>query len=447
MTPGARLSAAIEVLDTLVVERARADEVLKAWGRTHRYAGSGDRRAIAERVYAVLRARGRIAWRMGADDGRALVAGSLVEADGLGVVNVSALFSGEGHAPGALSPEEHARLSEPPSSPPPHVQAGVPAFVGDLLEARFGAGWMAEARGLIGERAPLDLRLNTLRGGREAALRLLAHDKLEPEATALSALGLRLPAALAPDIQRTRAWLDGWVEVQDEASQVAAALAGAAPGMTVVDYCAGGGGKTLALAAAMGLRADPAGGDEGSSGRTRLIACDVNARRLDALTPRLARAGAGAKVCRIGPDGEGTGDLDGQAQLVFVDAPCSGSGTWRRHPEAAWRLTPETVARMATLQASILARAARLVAPGGRLLYATCSVLDAENREVAHAFEQAHPAFRPVAVAEAAARAPQLTPAAAERLAACAEPGHMLQLTPRRTGTDGFFAALFERAA
>ena len=147
---------------------------------------------------------------------------------------------------------------------------------------------------------------------------------------------------------------------------------------------------------------------------------------------------------RIGSDGEGADDLEAAADVVFVDAPCSGSGTWRRHPEAAWRLMPETVARMAQLQGAILARAAKLVAPGGRLVYATCSVLDAENREVAHAFQKAHPAFRPIPVADAA-RAPQLTPAAASRLAACADPPHMLQLTPRRTGTDGFFAALFER--
>ena len=431
MTPGARLSAAAEVLDTLGVQRARADEVLRAWGRNHRYAGSGDRRAIAERVYAVQRARGRIAWRMGAEDGRALVAGSLVEVDGLDADAAAALHSGEGHAPAPLSDDERARLAGTPPPAPPHVAAGVPAFVADLLQARFGDDGAAEARALIGGRAPLDLRLNTLRGGREAALRLLAHDGLEPEPTPWSALGLRLPAATAPDIQRTRAWLDGWIEVQDEASQVAAALAGAAPGMTVVDTCAGGGGKTLALAAALHR-----------SGR--LVACDVNAKRLDALAPRLGRAGASAEVRRIGADGEGTDDLLGQADVVFVDAPCSGSGTWRRHPEAAWRLTPETVVRMAALQGAILARAARLVAPGGRLVYATCSVLDTENREVAQAFGEAHPGFRPLPVADAA-RTPQLTEAAAARLVACADPAHMLQLTPRRTGTDGFFAALFER--
>ena len=470
MTPGARLSAAAEVLDALARERAPADEVLKAWGRAHRFAGSKDRRAIAERVYTALRARARIAWRMGADDGRALVAGSLVEVDGLAADEVEALFTGEGHAPAPLSADERARLAVPPPEPPAPVRAGVPAFVAEALQVSFDSGWEAEAQALIGNRAPLDLRLNTLRGGREAALRLLAVDGLEPAATPWSVLGLRLPAELAPDIQKTPAWLDGWVEVQDEASQVAAALAGAAPGMTVVDYCAGGGGKTLALAAAMGARgtpsvsiadSSPTGGASGASdppplgegareagrrGGSRLIACDVNPRRLAALVPRLERAGATAEVRRIGAQGEGTADLEERADLVFVDAPCTGSGTWRRHPEAAWRLTPETIARLAALQAAILARAARLVAPGGRLLYATCSVFEAENRAVARAFGEAHPDFRPLPIAEAATTA-LLTPAARERLASLAAPAHMLQLTPRRTGTDGFFAALFTRAA
>ncbi len=419
------------MLDALAAERTPADEALRAWGRAHRFAGSKDRRAIAERVYAALRHRARIAWRMGADDGRALVAGSLVEADALAPDEVAALHTGEGHAPAPLSPEEAERLANAPPASPPHVRAGVPQFVAEDLERCFGDGWEAEAEALIGARAPLDLRLNTLRGGREAALRLLAHDGLEPLATPWSTLGLRLPAELAPDIPRTRAWLDGWVEVQDEASQIAAALAGARPGMTVVDYCAGGGGKTLALAAALRR--------EG-----RLVACDVNGRRLDALRPRLARAGADAEVRRIGPEGEGTEDLEGCADLVFVDAPCSGSGTWRRHPEAAWRLTPETVERLAALQAAILARAARLLSPGGRLVYATCSVLEAENRAVAAAFAQARPDLRSVPIASAA-ETPLLSDAARERLAALADPPHMLQLTPRRTGTDGFFAALFER--
>ena len=429
MTPGARLAAAIEVLDAVNRERAAADEVLKAWGRAHRYAGSGDRRAIAGHVYDALRARARSSWRLGAEDGRALVLGAV------GLEAAQTLFTGEAHAPAPLSDGERARLLAPDTSAPDWVSAGVPAWIADRLRDGFGeADWMGEARALAGVRAPVDLRVNGLRGGVEAALRLLAADGIEPERTPFAAAGLRLPPAYSRDVQGSRAWKTGWIEVQDEASQVAAALADARPGMTVVDYGAGGGGKTLALAAALG-------------GEGVLHALDIDAKRLAALKPRLERSGARADVRRIGPDGEGAFDLHGRADLVFVDAPCSGSGTWRRHPEAAWRLTPETLGRLAALQARILGAAARLVRPGGRLVYATCSVLPEENAAVADAFATATPGFAPWPVAAAAAAAAGLTDRGRARLAELAGDGCTAQLTPHRTGTDGFFLALFERTA
>jgi 16S rRNA (cytosine967-C5)-methyltransferase len=201
----------------------------------------------------------------------------------------------------------------------------------------------------------------------------------------------------------------------------------------VVDYCAGAGGKTLALAAQMRR--------EG-----RLVASDLDDRRLGNITERLKRAGAAAELRKIGPDGQGIEDLDGRADLVFVDAPCTGSGTWRRHPEGAWRLRPETIARLSDLQLRILSRASRLVKPGGRLVYATCSMIEAENGGTADAFAAAHPEFRPLPIAAAAAT-PDLTDAARARLAELAGDGHTVQMTPRRTGTDGFFIALFERSA
>jgi 16S rRNA (cytosine967-C5)-methyltransferase len=199
----------------------------------------------------------------------------------------------------------------------------------------------------------------------------------------------------------------------------------------VVDFCAGGGGKTLALAQQM-------------RGEGRLVACDVEVKRIDAIRPRLARAGRAADLRVLGPDGEGVEDLTDAAHLVFVDAPCSGSGTWRRRPEQAWRLTAEEVERLHELQVAILGRAAKLVRPGGRLAYVTCSVLGRENEDSAAAFADAHPGFRPVPVA-GALDTPDLTDAARARLAELADGGHMLQLTPRRTNTDGFFVALFER--
>ena len=425
MTPGARLAAAIEVLDTLARERAAVDDVLRAWGRSHRFAGSKDRRAIAEHVYAALRARARSTWRMQAEDGRALMLGVL------GAEAAEAGFTGDAHAPPPITAQEHAHLSAAESEPPDWVRASVPEWIAHKLQAHFGAEWITEAQALAGVRAPVDLRVNSLRGDVEAALRLLAADGVEPERTPWSAQGLRLPPAYATDVQTSRAWKSGWVEVQDEASQIAAALADARPGMTVVDYCAGGGGKTLALAGAM-------------RGEGRLVATDVNPKRLDALAPRLERAGAPAEVRRIGPEGHGSEDLAQVADLVFVDAPCTGSGTWRRHPEAAWRLTPETIARLADLQSAILAKAADLVRPGGRLVYATCSVFSEENSATTNRFAAANGAFRPLPIASAA-RAPGLTPAGRERLAALADGGHAVQMTPHRTGTDGFFLALFER--
>ncbi len=465
MTPAARLAAAIEVIDQVKAARVPADEVLKAWGRAHRFAGSKDRKALAEIVYSAMRARARSSWAMDADDGRALVLGSLRWGEGRPSDEIAALFTGEAHAPEPLTAEETLRLETLLDDAPGWVEAGVPEWIAGRLKIEFGEAWTAEAQAALMPRAPVDLRVNTLRGDVDGALRLLEHEEVKPDRTGFSTLGLRLPPAFARDVQQLRAFTSGWIEVQDEGSQIVAALAGAKPGDMVIDYCAGGGGKTLALGAMLRqISAHPRGsGDPGSNGNAdadtkkawvpasagmsgRLIASDVNPKRLAAMRERLARAGVEAEVRKLGPEGEGMDDLVGQADLVFVDAPCSGSGTWRRHPESAWRLTPEAIDRLSALQAAILARAARLVKPGGRLIYVTCSLLDAENGAVAKAFAETHPDFAPRLVAEAA-QTPLLTDHARERLTALAQGGHSLQLTPHRTGTDGFFAALFQRAS
>ncbi len=562
MTPSARLSAAAEVLDQIATSRAPADAVLKRWGQSHRFAGSGDRRAIAARVYACLRARARLAWRMDAEDGRALVLGSLAEVDGLSLTEIEALFNGVAHSPAALSDAERKRVHEPHepherAAPPSWVIAGVPEFVAEDMESGFrlrqgfggqaggqvGADWIEEAQALVTARAPLDLRVNGARASVAEVKAELEAAGLSPESTPWSSWGLRV---LDPtvDVTSLPAFLEGRVEIQDEASQIAAWLAGAAPGMRVVDYCAGGGGKTLALGQALNspttvtpglvpgahgavrnqvsrkpapsthpvVQADEwapgtspgvtkfgegggegqstspfpldggrvGDGGEGSTGpensseaaaplatsadaaartpptppflhrggrESELIACDVNPARLDAIRPRLARAGLQADLRTLGPEGQGVEDLTGAADLVFVDAPCSGSGTWRRRPEDIWRLTPEDLTRLHTLQTEILARAATLVRPGGRLAYATCSILTAENEATTTAFEAAHPAFRPVPIASAASASPNLTDAARRHLASLAGTGHRLRLSPRLTGTDGFFLALYERTS
>lgn len=420
MTPSARLAAAASVLDSIAQGRAQAEVVLKAWGAANRYAGSKDRRAVADRVYRVLRARGRLVWAMGGrEDGRALVIGSLSLIDGLSLEEIEALHSGDGYGPRPLSKQERTRITAGEGDLPGWVAAGLPEFVVEDFKATFGDRWAEEARELMAPRAPIDLRVNGLIATVDEVEAELRAAELSPERTPWSEWGLRLPSEPPPNIQALDGFKAGRFEIQDEGSQVVSWLAGAAPGMTVVDYCAGGGGKTLALAQAM-------------AGQGTLVACDVVQKRLDNIRPRLARAGVDADLRLLGQNGGGVEEFNGQADLVFVDAPCSGSGTWRRRPEDAWRLKPDEVERLHGLQLRILGQAAQLVKPGGRLVYVTCSMLTAENEATTTAFEAAHPGFRPVAV----------TGPLAERA-----DGHRLRMSPGSTNTDGFFIALYERAA
>lgn len=433
MTPAARLAAAASILDSIAQGRQPAEAVLKAWGQQNRFAGSKDRRAIADRVYKVLRARGRLSWAMGGrDDGRALVIGSLSLIDGLSLEAIEALHSGEGYGPRPLSKQERSRLTAGEGELPGWVSAGLPEFVIGDFRSVYGEDWFREARDLMLPRAPIDLRVNGARGSMDEVEAELKAAGLSPERTPWSVWGLRLPAEPPPNVQALDSFRSGAVEIQDEGSQIACWLAGARPGLTVVDYCAGGGGKTLGLAQAM-------------EGQGRLVASDVVQKRIDNIRPRLARAGAQAELRLLGQNGGGMEDLTGQADLVFVDAPCSGSGTWRRRPEDAWRLTPEEVERLHALQVRVLSQACRLVKPGGRLVYATCSMLSRENEASCAAFEASRPEFRPLPVAEAV-RSASLTDAARERLPRIAD-GHRLRLSPATSDTDGFFVALYERAS
>lgn len=419
MTPAARLAAAASVLDSIAQGRNPAEVVLKAWGQQNRFAGSKDRRAIADRVYKVLRARGRLSWIMGGrEDGRALVIGSLAALDGLSLEEIEALHSGDGYGPRPLSKQERSRIAVASEGDlPGWVAAGLPEFVVEDFKTTYGDRWTDEARELMQPRAPIDLRINPAKGGIDAVEAELREADLSPERTPWSPYGLRLASEPPPNVQALDAFKSGRIEIQDEGSQVVCALAGAGPGMTVIDYCAGGGGKTLGLAQAM-------------QGQGRLIASDVVQKRLDNIRPRLQRAGVEADLRLLGQNGGGLEDLNGQADLVFVDAPCSGSGTWRRRPEDAWRLTPEEVQKLHALQVRILGQAAKLVKPGGRLVYVTCSMLTAENERSVDAFEAAHPGLRPVSVS---------APWGGE--------GARLRLSPASTGTDGFFFALYERTA
>ena len=485
MTPSARLAAAASVLDSIAHSRQPAEAVLKAWGAANRYAGSKDRRAVADRVYRVLRARGRLVWAMGGrEDGRALVIGSLSLIDGLSLEDIEALHAGDGYGPKPLSRQERARITAPAGELPGWVAAGLPEFVVEDFKTSFGDRWTEEARALMVPRAPIDLRVNAAKATVAEVEAELREAGLSPERTPWSAWGLRLASEPPPNVQALEAFKAGRIEIQDEGSQIVCWLAGATPGMTVVDYCAGGGGKTLGLAQALGLGSkalpleggglvggegtaapwSPVDSEQVSSpsasqpastptpdplpleGKGRLIAADVVQKRLDNIKPRLQRAGVTAELVQLGPNGGGVENLVGESDVVFVDAPCSGSGTWRRRPEDAWRLKPEEVARMHTLQVRILAQAAKLVKPGGRLVFVTCSMLTGENEASVDAFEEDHPDFRPLSIAEAT-QAAALTPAGRDRLATLAAGGHRLRLSPASAGTDGFFVALYERGA
>jgi len=434
LTPAARLAAAASVLDSIAQGRQPAEAVLRAWGQQNRYAGSKDRRAVADRVYKVLRARGRLSWAMGGrEDGRALVIASLSLIDGLPLEEIEALHAGEGYGPRPLSKQERSRLTAAGEGElPGWVASGLPELAVEDFKATFGERWGEEARALMAPRAPIDLRVNDAAATVDAVEVELRDAGLAVARTPWSVLGLRVPSEPPPNIQALDGFKAGKFEIQDEGSQIVCWLAGAQPGATVVDYCAGGGGKTLGLAQAMG-------------GQGKLIASDVVNKRLENIRPRLQRAGVEAELVLIGQNGGGLEAVNGQADLVFVDAPCSGSGTWRRRPEDAWRLTTEEVEKLHALQVRILSQATKLVKPGGRLVYVTCSMLARENEASADAFEAATPDFRPVPVADMLS-APQLTEAARARFAELAS-GARLRLSPASADTDGFFAAVYQRAA
>lgn len=443
MTPAARLQAAADILDQLSGTRATAEAVLKTWGQNNRYAGSKDRRAIADRVYGCLRGKTRLLWAMQADEkakgaGRAMVLASLSLIDGLPLDEIETLFSGAGYGPQPLTEGERERLEARDGEAPLWVTTGLPEFVVGRFQQQFGKNWSAEATDLMMPRAPIDLRVNGAKTTREAMIAALLEEGLRPEPAPFSLYGIRLPAEPPPNLAKLDIYQNGRIEIQDEGSQLAAFLAGAGllPGAPkVVDFCAGGGGKTLALAQMM-------------DGKGEIYACDVVEKRLKAIEPRLQRAEASAHLVHFfDPENEAQLELLKGADLVLVDAPCSGSGTWRRHPEEAHRLNEAEVERLHGLQTHILNRAAQCVKPGGRLVYVTCSVLDDENAASADDFEAANPSFSalPIHGLIDMAKDTYIDGHTAKRLAALAKTGHRLRLTPHTTQTDGFFMAAYTR--
>lgn len=426
-----RIAAAIEVLDDVLGRHRPASMALADWGRGHRFAGSGDRSAIGTLVYDVLRKRASLAWRMGDDSPRALALAATRWVWRLGADEIAALCDGSQHAPAPLGAEELQRLQNDDAGPmPAWVAADIPEWLYPDFAAAFGEASIAEGQALA-ERAPIDLRVNTLKADRPRLLKAL--DKYHAAATPISPIGVRIPLPgpqeKNPNIEAEAAHGRGWFEVQDEASQIAVLLSGAGPRLQVLDLCAGSGGKTLGMAALM-------------QNTGQIHAYDSDKLRLRPIFERLKRAGA--RNVQLLPAGE-PATLEGltaRMDVVLADAPCSGSGVWRRRPDAKWRLTPEALAARIEEQRQVLALAVPLVKPGGRLVYATCSVIAAENTEQTRWFLSSYPEFRERAWRE-------LWPSAAASSAPqdgddnCAA----LQLTPHRHATDGFYISILERSA
>jgi 16S rRNA (cytosine967-C5)-methyltransferase len=437
LTPGARIAAAIDILETLAAGTKPADDVAAAYFRGHRYIGSKDRAQVARHVYSVLRHRAALDWwveRAGRSNiaaaPRPRVIAALLLAEGSKPGDVTESFDGGRFRPAALSPVEDrlvkalaGRTLRHPAMPRA-VANDLPDWLEPHLAAIYGDRLEHEMAGLNAP-APVDLRVNLLKTDRDGARRALAAEQVHAEPTPWSPVGLRLTER-AP-LSALAAFKDGIVEVQDEGSQLAALLLGARPGMRVVDFCAGAGGKTLALAAMM-------------KNRGKLVACDTAGWRLDRSGQRLRRAGA-SNVERRALSSERDPWVKHHAKgfdRVLVDAPCLGIGSWRRNPDAKWRATPTDLAELQIRQHDILASAARLVKPGGRLAYVTCSLLREENEAQAERFLVETPDFMLLPAARA------WDEAFGTR---CPGGTDFLRLTPAQHGTDGFFVALFERKA
>src|SRR3979409_808229 len=433
MTHAARLSAAIDLIDTSDAQRVPAAKALKEWGTAHRYAGSGDRAAISGLIWDVLRRRASSAWVMDDDTPRARVLGMLMLERGMNVDAIAALCDGGRFAPEPLTERERAALaSRSLKEAPAHIAGDYPEWLDGYLAQVFGDDRVAEATAMA-SRAPLDLRINTLKAKREKILPSLAHLGAVP--TPWSPMGLRIELgadARNPGIHSEEDFIKGAIEVQDEGSQLAALLSGAKPGEQVIDLCAGAGGKTLALAAMM-------------QGKGRLIATDHDKRQLAPIYERLSRAGVHNADVRA-PKGEADtlSDIRASADLVVIDAPCTGTGTWRRNPDAKWRMRPGALEVRLKDQVSVLDRAAALVKPGGRIAYITCSVLPPENGEQVRAFVSRHPDF---AVVPPSQTATVLWDKAEEFAAAALESPEGWLMTPRRTRTDGFFVSVLKKVS
>lgn len=429
MTPSARLASAIEILDQLDERRQPVALLLKEWGRQHRFAGSKDRSAIATLIYDALRVRASARWVMGEDSSRAHLLGMLALVRGAGPNEIATLCDGEKYSPQQLSETEGKRLDALSfDDAPAHVRADIPEWLERYFQRAFDEDLTSEGQALA-RRAPVDVRVNLLKASREKTMAALGH--LDAGQTPHSPWGLRLPVrqdGRPPALSAEPSLAKGHIELQDEGSQLAVLLCAAQSGWQVLDLCAGAGGKSLALAAVM-------------ANKGQIHATDTNGARLMPIYKRLEQAGVrNVQVRAPKGDQDILQDLEARCHLVLVDAPCTGSGTWRRNPDAKWRIRPGALDERLKEQIIVLDRAAKYVRPGGRLAYVTCSVLCEENEDQIAAFLERDSRFAPVAV-EALANDVN-----APGLAQFASPhGPGLRLSPARSNTDGFYIAILSR--
>ena len=430
MKPGARLASAIDVLGEVLNRHRPVALALSDWGKSNRFAGSGDRSAIGNLVYDVLRRKNSLAAQMQSDAPRALIIGAAPRAFGVPHDAIESFADGSKYALSPLTSEESSGLrSELSSDLPPHILGDYPEWLSASIERSFGENTVAHTQALS-TRASVDLRVNSLKATKEQVVRALG--KYDVVDGGFSPHCVRLPAptgtARTPNVEVEASHGRGWFEVQDEGSQVAAALAGAGPRQQVMDLCAGAGGKTLAFAAQM-------------QNTGQLYAYDADRQQLRPIFERLRRAGARNVQVMDAGDEVALSELGDRFETVFVDAPCTGSGTWRRRPDTKWRVKPANLATRVAEQQRVLQSAEKLVRPGGRLVYVTCSILPEENIDQVQWFLANSTGFGLVPVAQ---QWSEVLPGEAPQSSDGAE--ETLQLTPHDHQTDGFFIAILEKA-
>lgn len=429
MTPAARIKATEELLQKVLAARIPMDGVAGDYFRHRKYIGSKDRAFIAEQLYALMRHYGRLTWWVQkldiSADARYLLLLHLRLVEGHRPEEINALYDGSTYGPSALEEDEIALLRDladktlEPDDMPEATRLECPSEHEEKLRAVYGDEFANEMTGMM-TGAPLDLRVNLLKVTREQAMKSLDKDGVSGDATPFSPWGIRLRAKTF--LSDTKAFREGFIDIQDEGSQLIALVCGAGPGMQVLDYCAGAGGKTLALAGAM-------------MNKGRVVAMDIEAARLEKARIRFRRAGV-HDIIEVRPmsDEKHRKWLRRQKEtfdVTLIDAPCSGSGTWRRNPDGRWRNFGPSLEELLKTQAEIMDKVAGTVKPGGRLVYATCSLFAQENENQIEAFLGRHPEYAVLPM-------PELWPTDTK----CPVTGVYLRLSPRTHNTDGFFAAV-----